>query len=145
MNSMLHFIELNFIYFIYPYYTRNAGVSLKMTINNRDTHPNSLPHVPLWGGSTVYNGKVVTLRNTCPIDNHPNMLHFICTFYSTIVQAEKDFFYQRILGVHQYFKPGEFVLDKLHWLELFPQSVDLRQPLIDIFGNEFNFFIPAMS
>ena len=58
---MLHFIELNFIYFIYPYYTRNAGVSLKMTINNRDTHPNSLPHVPLWGGSTVYNGKVVAL------------------------------------------------------------------------------------
>ena len=25
-------------------YTRNAGVSLKMTISNRNTHPNSLPH-----------------------------------------------------------------------------------------------------
>jgi len=85
-----------------------------MTINNRDTHPNSLPHVPLWGGSTVYNGKVVALRNTGPIDNLLTMFHFICTFYSSIVQSEKDFFYQHILGVHQYFKAGEFVLDKLH-------------------------------
>lgn len=61
------------------------------------------------------------------------------------MQAEKDFFYQHILGESQYLKAGEFVLDKLHWLELFLQSVDLRQPLIDIFGNEFNFFISAMS
>ena len=73
------------------------------------------------------------------------MFHFICTLHTTIVLAEKDFFYQHILGVHQYFKAGEFVLGKLHWLELFPQSVDLTQPLVDIFGNEFDFFICAMA
>lgn len=48
------------------------------------------------------------------------------------------------MGVHEYFKTGEFVLGKLHWLELLPQTIDLTQSVIDIFGSEFDYFISAM-
>ena len=104
-----------------------------MTINNRTTHTpnNTLPAVPPWAGSTIYNGKVVRLRNTCPIDNLLTMFHFICTLYPAIVQAEKDLFYQRIMSVYKYFNAGEFVLGKLHWLEFSPHKVDLTKSVID--------------
>ena len=41
------------------------------------------------------------------------MFHFICTLYSTLVQVNKDLFYQRIKRVHKYFTAGEFVLGTL--------------------------------
>ena len=71
------------------------------------------------------------------------MFHFICTLYSTLFQVNKDLFYQRITRVNKYFTAGEFVLGTLHWLELFPHKVDLAKSVVDIFGDEFDFFISA--
>ena len=73
------------------------------------------------------------------------MFHFICTLYSTLFQVNKDLFYQRITRIHKYFTAGEFVLGTLHWLELFPHKVDLTKSVVDIFGDEFDFFISAMT
>lgn len=61
--------------------SQNASVSLKMTIECKDDSESCskpLPVVPPWGGSTIYNEKVVRLRNTCTIDNFLTMFHFIC-------------------------------------------------------------------
>ena len=61
--------------------SQNASASLKMTIPSKDDGESvskPLPAVPPWAGSTIYNDKVVRLRNTCTIDNFLTMFHFIC-------------------------------------------------------------------
>ena len=128
--------------------SQNASVSLKMTIECKDDSESCskpLPAVPPWGGSTIYNEKVVRLRNTCTIDNFLTMFHFICLSNPSI-QSERELFYSHIIEVHKLFEAGDFVLGKLHWLELLPHiKVDLTQTVIDIFGNEFEYFISAMT
>ena len=118
-----------------------------MTIPSKDVGESGskpLPAVPPWGGSTIYNEKVVRLRNTCTIDNFLTMFHFICLSIPSI-QSQRDLFYSRMNEVHKLFKAGDFALGKLHWLELPPQKVDLTHTVIDIFGNEFEYFISAMT
>ena len=127
--------------------SQNASASLKMTIPSKDDGESGskpLPAVPPWGGSTIYNEKVVRLRNTCTIDNFVTMFHFICLSNPSI-QSQRDLFYSRIIEVHKLFEAGDFALGKLHWLELLPQKVDLTHTVIDIFGNEFEYFISAMT
>ena len=54
--------------------------------------------------------------------------------------------FTRIIEVHKLFEAGHFALGKLHWLELLSHiQVDLTQTVIDIFGNEFEYFISAMT
>ena len=89
-----------------------------------------LPAVPLWGVSTIY--------------NFLTMFHFICLSNPSI-QSQQDLFYSHIIEVHKRFEAGDFALGKLHWLELLPQKVDLAHTVIDIFGNEFEYFISAMT
>lgn len=92
-----------------------------------------LPVVSLWDRSTIYNEKVVRLRNTCTIDN------FICLSNPSIQS-------QRVSEVHKFFEAGDFALGKLHWLELLLQTkVDLTCTIIDIFGNKFEYFLSAMT
>ena len=127
--------------------SQNASASLKMTIPSKDDGESGskpLPAVPPWGGSTIYNEKVVRLRNTCTIDNFLTLFHFICLSNPSI-QSQRDLFYSRIIEVHKLFEAGDFALGKLHWLELLPQKVDLTHTVIDIFGNEFEYFISAMT
>ena len=73
------------------------------------------------------------------------MFHFICTLYSALVQVIKDLFYQRITRVHKYFTVRVFVIDTLHWLDLFPHKFDLTKSVLEIFGDEFDFFISTMT
>ena len=88
--------------------SQNASASLNMTIPSEDGESGSkpLPAVTLWGGSTIYNEKVVRLRNTCTIDNFLTMFHFICLSNPSIYKVNETCFTHASLKYINFLKLG---------------------------------------
>ena len=124
-------------------YTASPNASTPGTSRSTPTDANSSQvNVLPWGGDLFLQGRMVTLTNTCPIDNCLMIIYLLSKQSSKIsdfLAHSNEVAAQTLCKCFEYIDAGEYSMSKLEWLDSL-NGMQPTSPVLDVWGNEETLF-----
>ena len=128
--------------------TNSVSVAFSASPPAKPTWP-ALIQVPPWGGDiqVAYQG-IVTLTNTCPIDNFLTIFHILMKHHPKAYQYfidSSDLYAATMVQIVNLFDQLLFAEGKIVWLQQFPGRFNLQQVIeINVWPNEEELFVSKL-